>query len=52
VVAGVLATAGMFAGAAPSGASTPKVHPGESIQAALDAAAPGSRVRVAPGTYS
>ena len=29
----------------------PKVHPGESIQAAIDAAAPGARVRVAAGTY-
>jgi len=50
-LAGVLATAGMFALATPSGASTPKVHPGESIQAAIDAAAPGSRVRVEAGTY-
>jgi nitrous oxidase accessory protein NosD len=34
-----------------SGASGQKVHPGESIQAAIDAAAPGTRVKVEPGTY-
>jgi hypothetical protein len=27
------------------------VHPGESIQAAIDAAGPGATIRVAPGTY-
>ena len=27
------------------------VHPGESIQAAIDAARPGATIRVAPGTY-
>ena len=34
----------------PSGADDFDVHPGESIQAALDAAQPGASVHVAPGT--
>ena len=32
-------------------ASGRAVHPGESIQAAIDAAPPGATIRVAPGTY-
>jgi parallel beta-helix repeat protein len=53
VLAGILATAGLLAIAAPpSGAATVEVAPGGSIQAALDAAAPGAHVHVAPGRYS
>jgi parallel beta-helix repeat protein len=32
-------------------AATITVHPGESIQAAIDGAAPGTTIRVAPGVY-
>ena len=37
--------------AAPAEARTIRVHPGDSIQAAVDAARPGDRVLVMPGTY-
>jgi hypothetical protein len=36
---------------APADAAGRIVHPGESIQAAIDAARPGATIRVAPGTY-
>jgi len=53
MLAGVLATAGMFAMSAPAaGAATVEVAPGGSIQAALDAAPPGAHVHVAPGQYA
>ncbi len=38
--------------AAAAGARTVRVHPGESIQAAVDAARPGTRIVVEPGTYT
>ena len=37
--------------AAPAQAKTIRVHPGDSIQAAVDAARPGDKVLVMPGTY-
>src|SRR5512144_3048217 len=37
--------------ALPAGAMTLSVHPGESIQAAIDAATPGATIAVLPGTY-
>jgi hypothetical protein len=49
----VLALAGgaLVAVPAPALATTHVVHPGESIQAAVDAASPGDTVFVQPGTY-
>jgi parallel beta-helix repeat protein len=38
-------------GAMPAGARTIVVHPGQSIQAAVNAARPGSTIVVMPGTY-
>lgn len=35
----------------PAGAASCDVHPGESIRAAINAAPPGARIRIAPGTY-
>ncbi|WP_443057154.1 right-handed parallel beta-helix repeat-containing protein [Streptomyces sp. NBC_00669] len=46
------AVAAVGAGGAPAQAASVRVvHPGESIQAAVDAAAPGDTVLVLPGTY-
>jgi parallel beta-helix repeat protein len=42
---------GVLALSAPAEAKTIKVHPGGSIQAAVDQASAGDRVLVAPGTY-
>jgi hypothetical protein len=43
--------AALFALATPAYAKTFHVHPGESIQAAVDQASPGDRVLVEPGKY-
>lgn len=49
----VIATLGLFAASAPAGASgTRVVRPGQSIQAAIDAAAPGDTIVVQRGTYA
>ena len=50
-----LMTGMLVAGAGPasaSGARTAVVRPGQSIQAAIDAASPGGTILVRPGTYS
>jgi parallel beta-helix repeat protein len=54
--AAALISSGMVAGAlvaqaAPAGAATFTVKPGQSIQAAINAAPPGSTIVVKPGTY-
>ena len=46
-----LALALALAGGSTAGATTVVVHPGESIQAAIDAAPAGATIRVEPGTY-
>src|SRR6476619_4199590 len=46
-----LAAAALVAAPTPALAATHVVHPGESIQAAVDAASPGDTVFVQPGTY-
>lgn len=43
--------AGTFTIASPAKAATINVGPGDSIQAAINAAAPGTVINVAPGTY-
>lgn len=48
----VLVAATVVAGAPPAEAHVFVVNPGESIQAAVDAASPGSRIEVRPGTYA
>ncbi|MFE9630859.1 nitrous oxide reductase family maturation protein NosD [Streptomyces sp. NPDC006463] len=47
----VVMAAGLGVAAPPAEAATHTVHPGESIQQAVDAALPGDRIRVLPGTY-
>jgi parallel beta-helix repeat protein len=51
VAATAIATAGLLSAVVPASAADLVVQPGHSIQAAINAAAPGSTVRVAPGTY-
>jgi nitrous oxidase accessory protein NosD len=46
-----LAVAGLLAFAGPARAATIHVQPGQSIQAAIDAAEPGDRIVVEPGVY-
>src|SRR5690348_9186308 len=46
-----LAAGALIVAPTPALAATHVVHPGESIQAAVDAASPGDTVRVQPGTY-
>lgn len=47
----VLALAGLLVPAVPAGAITRTVHPGQSIQAAINDSSPGDTVLVRPGTY-
>ncbi|MGW6461855.1 right-handed parallel beta-helix repeat-containing protein [Streptomyces sp. NPDC055078] len=47
----VVIASGLVAAAPPSAAARHIVHPGESIQAAVDAARPGDTVLVLPGVY-
>jgi pectin methylesterase-like acyl-CoA thioesterase len=51
VAATAIATAGGLSAIVPASAAEVVVQPGHSIQAAINPAAPGSTVRVAPGTY-
>jgi nitrous oxidase accessory protein NosD len=46
-----LALASLLVAAGPAGAKTRTVHPGQSIQAAIDASSPGDTVLVKRGTY-
>lgn len=47
----VAMASGLGAAAPSHGAATHAVHPGESIQEAVDAAKPGETIVIAPGTY-
>jgi parallel beta-helix repeat protein len=47
-----IAAAGLLAIPASAQAKVIKVHPGDSIQAAVDQADPGDTVKIAPGTYT
>jgi parallel beta-helix repeat protein len=51
VAATAIATAGLLSSVVPASAAEVVVQPGQSIQAAIDAAKDGATVRVAPGTY-
>jgi nitrous oxidase accessory protein NosD len=50
--AALAVAASALALASPAAAKTFHVHPGQSIQAAINAASPGDRVRVSHGTYA
>lgn len=47
----VVMAAGLGVAAPPAAAAGHTVHPGQSIQAAVDAAKPGDSITVMPGTY-
>lgn len=48
---GLFAACSLLLLTSPAAAKTRVVHPGESIQAAVDAASPGDSIKVMPGTY-
>ena len=53
LLAAIALISGLVIGAQPavSGAASYDVHPGQSIQAAINAAPSGARIEIAPGTY-
>ena len=51
LVVAALAGLTMMLLSVPAAADVIKVHPGESIQAAIDQASPGDKIKLAPGTY-